>query len=305
MTNDGVPMVEAAERAPRNTLVGNVSGLARACHPAPSAVVTALVTALAAASGRDARGCVLVALAVLSGQLSVGWSNDLIDRGRDVAADRRDKPLATGEVRPRTVMVATGCAVVLCVPLSLASGLLAGAAHLLGVAGGWGYNLGLKRTAASPLPYAVSFGLLPAFVALGLPGHPWPPVWAVAAGVLLGLAAHIANVLPDIDTDLADGIRGLPQRMGRRAASAVAVLALVGASTVLVFGPPGRVGPADWAGLAVTVLLAPAALWLPRTGAKSGSGAGAGAEDRTAFLATMGVAAVDVVLLLLRGSTLA
>jgi 4-hydroxybenzoate polyprenyltransferase len=299
MTNDGVQMVEAAEHAPRNTVVGTVSGLARACHPAPSVVVTALVTALAAASGRDARGCVLVALAVLTGQLSVGWSNDLVDRARDVAADRRDKPLVTGDARPRAVLVATGCALVLCVPLSLASGLLAGAAHLLGVAGGWGYNLGLKRTVASPLPYALGFGLLPAFVALGLPGHPWPPSWAVAAAVLLGLGAHIANVLPDIDADLAAGIRGLPQRMGRRAASVVAVLALVGASTVLVFGPAGRVGPAGWAGLAVTVVLAPAALWLPR------AGAGSGAEDRTAFLATLGVAAVDVVLLLLRGSTLA
>ena len=39
----------------------------------------------------------LVVAAVLAGQLSVGWSNDLVDVGRDRRAGRTDKPLATGE----------------------------------------------------------------------------------------------------------------------------------------------------------------------------------------------------------------
>ena len=66
--------------------------------------------------------------------------------------------------------------------LSLAAGRQAGAAHLTGVAAAWAYNLGVKRTAASWVPYALAFGLLPAFVTLGLPGRPWPPAWAMAAG---------------------------------------------------------------------------------------------------------------------------
>ena len=123
--------------------------------------------------------------------------------------------------------VATACAlaVAACVPLSLASGWRAGLVHLVAVAGGWAYNLGLKRTVLSWLPYAVSFGLLTAFITLGLPGHPAPPWWLVPAGALLGIGAHFLNVVPDVDDDLAAGVRGLPQRLGAaRSAVAGAVL---------------------------------------------------------------------------------
>ena len=51
--------------------------------------------------------------------------------------------------------------VFICTPhlgTSLASGLLAGLAHLVGVAAAWAYNLGLKSTRISWVPYAVAFG---------------------------------------------------------------------------------------------------------------------------------------------------
>ena len=38
--------------------------------------------------------------------------------------------------------------------IALACGLLAGVVHLVAVGGGWAYNLGLKRTVLSFLPYA-------------------------------------------------------------------------------------------------------------------------------------------------------
>jgi 4-hydroxybenzoate polyprenyltransferase len=254
-----------------------------------------VITALAAASGRGAAGSVLVALSVLAGQLSVGWSNDRVDLRRDLATGRDDKPLVSGAVHPRTVAVAAGCALALCVPLSLANGLLAGTVHLVGVAAAWSYNLGVKRTALSPLPYAVGFGLLPAFVTLGLPGHPWPPAWAVAAGALLGMGAHAANVLPDIDGDLDTGVRGLPQRLGSRRTRALAALALLAASVLLVLGPAGPIGVAGWTGLGATGVLALTVGLPPRSGPHS----------RLPFLATLGLALLDVALLLLRGSSLA
>ena len=52
-----------------------VLGLARACHFQPTVAVVAVTTALAALAGRGAVGCVAVAVAVLAGQLSTGWSN--------------------------------------------------------------------------------------------------------------------------------------------------------------------------------------------------------------------------------------
>ena len=274
---------------------GRTLGLLRAAHAPPTAAVTVLITLLAASAGRDAPGTALVALAVLTGQLSVGWSNDRIDLHRDLAAGRVDKPLVTGVVSARRVALAAAVALLLCVPLSLACGLRAGAAHLAGVAAAWAYNLGVKRTRLSWLPYALGFALLPTFVTLGLPGHPWPPAWLPAAGALLGVGGHITNVLPDIDADLAAGVRGLPQRLGRRRSRALAALCLLAASAVLVLGPAGRVGPPGWTGLAVTGLLAVAVV-LPL---------GAGARSRLPFLAMLGLAAVDVALLLLRGTALA
>jgi len=231
---------------------------------------------------------------VLSGHLSVGWSNDRIDLARDIATGRSDKPLVAGTVSPRVVAIAAGCALALCVPLSLANGLLAGAAHLTGVAAAWWYNLGLKRTWFSPLPYAIGFGLLPAFVTLALPGHPWPPAWAIAAGALLGVGAHATNVLPDIDGDLDTGICGLPQRLGQRSARVLAALALLTASALLVLGPAGPIDAAGWTGLAVTCVLALIVVLPLRSDPRS----------RVPFLATLGLALLDVALLLLRGGSL-
>ncbi|WP_327064357.1 UbiA family prenyltransferase [Kitasatospora sp. NBC_01302] len=270
-------------------------GLLAASHAAPSVAVTAVITALAAASGRGAAGSALVASAVLAGQLSVGWCNDRLDLRRDLATGRSDKPLAAGAVRPHTVAIAAGCALALCVPLSLANGLAAGTAHLVGVAAAWSYNLGVKRTVLSWLPYAVAFGLLPAFVTLALPGHPWPAGWVMAAGALLGTGAHATNVLPDIDGDLRTGVRGLPQRLGPRRARILAAALLLAGAIVLVLGPPGRITVAGWVSLAVTGALALGIAVPTRADPRS----------RLPFLATLALAALDVALLLLRGAALA
>ncbi|WP_406370482.1 UbiA family prenyltransferase [Streptomyces sp. NBC_01550] len=283
---------EAAARA--GGLGRGALALLLSAHPAPALAVTALITALGVTAGRDAFGSCLVALAVLTGQLSVGWSNDRIDLARDTAAHRRDKPLVAGEVQMRSVSVAACASLVLCAPLSLANGPAAGGAHLIGVAAAWSYNLGVKRTRWSWLPYALAFGLLPAFLTLALPGHPWPAAWVVAAGALLGVGAHFTNVLPDIDTDLAAGVRGLPQRLGRRRSRTAAALALLAASAVLVLGPPGPPDAMGWSGLAVTGALA-VVLCLPL---------GTSPDSRLPFLATLGLAGADIALLVARGTSL-
>lgn len=270
--------------------------LAAAAHPLPSAAVTVLATAVSAAAGRPAVGCALVAGAVLSGQLSIGWSNDLLDRRRDAASGRADKPLATGAVSVRTTWRACGAAAVATVPLSLASGWRAGVAHLLGVAGGWAYNLGVKRTIASFLPYAVSFSLLTAFVTLGLPGAPWPAPWVLVAGALLGVGAHFLNVVPDVDADLAAGVRGLPQRLGASRAAVVGAALLAGAALVVVLGPGEVVPWWAWTGLGVAVGAAAAA---GTTGVRRAG------PERTPFLLAVVAAATAVALLVARGSDLA
>ncbi|MFI9203232.1 UbiA family prenyltransferase [Streptomyces sp. NPDC053048] len=266
--------------------------LAGACHPGPVAAVTALATALAATAGQSALRCVLAGAAVLTGQLSVGWSNDAVDARRDARTGRRDKPVASGRVSEEAVWRAAFTAGALCVPLSLACGPMAGVVHLTGVASAWAYNLRLKSTAWSWLPYAVGFASLPAFVALGLPGRPWPAWWAVTAGALLGIGAHLADVLPDIGHDLRTGVRGLPQRLGTRGTRRCLPVPLVAATAVLALGPGGA---ADAAGQVAVAVAASAAL----------SGAALDRRwGRAPFAAAVVVAALDVGLLLVRGSGL-
>ncbi|MFE2944187.1 UbiA family prenyltransferase [Streptomyces sp. NPDC059255] len=267
----------------------SAGALPRACHPGPTAAVTLLVAGLAVAAGQDGPGCVLATAAVLTGQLSIGWSNDAADAARDVAAGRRTKPVADGAVTARTVRGAALIALALCVPLSLLYGALAGAVHLVGVAAGWAYNLGLKATAASWLPYAVGFASLPAFVTLGLPGRPPPAWWVVAAAALVGVGAHLGNVLPDIADDLAAGVRGWPQRLGPSGVRLLLPAPLVAATALLALGRPGGAGV-----LALVVALVAAA-----GGALLGRH-----RPKAPFLAAVVVAAVDVVLLLWRGTAL-
>ncbi len=270
-----------------------VQGLLQSCHPQPVAAVTAGVAAIAYAAGRGLTGTVLAGLAVLTGQLSIGWSNDYLDRRVDEAAGRRDKPLALGSVPPWLVAAAAAAVAVCCVPLSLASGWRAGLAQLVAVASGWIYNLGVKRTPWSPIPFIPGFGLFPAFVTLGLPGHPWPAWWALTAGALLGVGAHFANVLPDLPADLATGVLGLPQRLGGRISRFLAG-AFLGAATAVLAVAPGGFDALAAVGLAASAAVIAAGL----------AGAIAGPRHQMGraltMIAVIGAGLLDVVLLVAR-----
>lgn len=260
----------------------HVLGLARAAHAGPSLAVVVLATLLAVAAALPPARVALVAAAVLAGQLSVGWSNDLLDEARDRAVERRDKPLAAGQVTRRHVRAALGCAVVAVVPLSMACGWWAGPVHLACVASAWAYNLGIKATAWSWAPYAFSFAGLVVFVWLAaVPPH-WPSWRLPAAGALLGVGAHLLNVLPDLDHDAATGVHGLPHRLGARRIRPAAALVLTLGTATLTIGAPA--GPAVAApALGTTVLLAVAVL--------RGRG-------RTPFVAAVLIALANVALLL-------
>jgi len=210
--------------------------LLRASHLQPTIAVTGITTALAVTAGRGA-GSVWVCLAVLAGQLSVGWSNDYIDRHRDRIAGRLDKPIPSGGVTAAHVRTAAVGAAGACVPLSMLSGWRAGLVHLCAVAVAWAYNLWLKNTGASVLAFALAFGALPAFVSLGLAGHPWPPAWSMVAAALLGAGAHFVNTLPDLADDERTGVRGLPHRAGPRLSLLLGASLLAAATLVLAIAP--------------------------------------------------------------------
>lgn len=218
--------------------------------------MTVLCSAMAVTTGRDLPGVVVVAAAVLTGQLSIGWLNDLCDAERDRDTGRADKPLALGAVSTRAVRVAAVTAGLACIPLSLASGILAGSLHLITIAAGWAYDLRLKASSASVLAFVVAMSLSPLFVVYGLPGSPHPPWWLPAVTTLLGCGAHFGNVLRDLDDDLATGVRGLPQRLGTRTSRIAAVVLTFGAVVLLAATAPLPTAVALGAPLIALLILA-------------------------------------------------
>lgn len=274
-------------------LLKATGALTRASHPVPTAAVTSLTIALGWVLGVRGAQLATLAIAILSGQLSVGWLNDLIDRHRDRAAGRSDKPLAVGSISPATVRWAVGVAAGVCVPASLALGAIPGTAHLAAVAGAWAYNLGVKQTAWSWLPYAASFGLLPVIVWLVSPQPGVPPWWMIAGGALLGVGAHGANVLPDLEDDHATGVAGLPHRLPLNLLRAATAVVLLGALALLTLGPAQPLGPVEITSLAAGAALAAVAsglgdAWLPA---------------RAPLLAAAAIAALAIASLLAAGAT--
>jgi len=161
------------------------------------------------------------------------------------------------------------------------------------LAAGWAYNLGLKSTLWSGVMYLAGFGLIPAYAASTLPGHPAPRWSVTAVAGLVGLGAHFANVLPDLAADRATGVNGLPQqvaaRWGEGAVRAIALVLLLAASVLLVVAASGSRRWVAVAGLGAAALLAVAC----------GRGSG-----RLPFLAAIGIAAIDVVLFAAAGEAL-
>jgi 4-hydroxybenzoate polyprenyltransferase len=219
-----------------------IRALALACHPIPSLAVTAISAGLGALAHLSFSRGALMTVAVFTGQLSIGWSNDYLDAERDRATRRSDKPVATGALDPRIAGVVAVVALVVSLILSAVLGWPGGAAAVAAVLCAFGYNLGLKATVLSWLPYAVAFGMLPTVATLSAPPPRWPAAWALIAAGLLGVAAHLANVLPDLGDDVATGIRGLPHRIGAKATALAAAAVLLIASAVILFGPVGHPG---------------------------------------------------------------
>jgi len=217
----------------------SVRGLVVATHLGPTVAVTTIATILCLGAGLG-RTTVLVTATVLAGQFSVGWSNDLLDARRDLAAARTAKPVVAGLVTTRQLRWAAMSAGALSIGISLSLGWRAAVVNALGLCSAWSYNLGLKATVASPLPYAASFALLPALITMSLPAHSWPRPVAMVAAACLGVGAHFINTIKDVDADRTTGVRGLPQRLGPRASLLIGAGALAAALAAIVLLAPAQ-----------------------------------------------------------------
>ena len=232
------------------------AALARSSHPGPSVAVTVITVGLGFGAGLDPVRLVLLGSAMLAGQLSVGLSNDWIDAERDAVVGRTDKPIALDLIGAAAVrnaaFVCAGLMIVLALPLGWLTELVLGVA----IGAAWLYNVGLKKSLFSIIPYLFGFGALPAIATLSRPVPAAPAPWALGVGALLGAAAHFANTLPDLDDDATTGVRGLPHLLGRRWSSALTYLVLLAASLLEFFGTGGFGFLPGELGLAASVVIA-------------------------------------------------
>ena len=213
-----------------------LGALIRATHLRPTLAVTALAGLLCAGFGVEWDTAIVVVLAVFLNQASVGISNDAIDSPRDTEAKRWEKPIPAGDLSLGLAWSVAGIAAVASLVLSFLVGPLVALAQAVFLAAGWLYNLGLKATVWSGACYAVGFGSLPVVVSYAAPPSQFPAVWVVVIAALLGLSAHFANVLPDLGTDLTQGVVGLPHMLGPRVVPAALVVLTLVSGVVLVVG---------------------------------------------------------------------
>lgn len=211
-----------------------LKGLLKAAHFGPTLIVTAISFFVATYYWWEGPAYV-IAFGVFTGQLVVGWSNDLYDLEDDLKHQRSKKPLVAGLISKQYLqkwlrfMVPFSFVANLLGPL----GIKGGSVYMLGIACGVAYNFYFKFNMLSPLPYAIAFAALPSSAAISKDIN--PPMWMLLGGALFGMAAHFINVIKDMDQDQASGIKGLPQRLGKTKSIAAAIFLILLGIAVLLF----------------------------------------------------------------------
>ncbi len=212
----------------------------RACHIGPTSAVT-LISFLLGSSLWWEGPALVIAFGIFLGQLLVGFTNDLYDYQDDLKHNRTDKPLVSGKITTAQLKSAIKIVIPLMILVNLFGplGIKGGLIYLLGVGLGVSYNFYFKFTLLSPLPYALAFAALVAAIVVATDRT--PPLWLLISSACLGVAAHFANVIKDINEDLKSEIIGLPQKLGKKASRVIIGILLIGTTLLLNFVTPSPV----------------------------------------------------------------
>jgi 4-hydroxybenzoate polyprenyltransferase len=209
-------------------------GLLKASHFGPTLLVTTISFGFATYYWWEGPAYV-IAFGVFTGQLVVGWSNDLYDFEDDLKHKRQSKPLVNAVITKAYLqkwlrfMVPFSFIANLLGPLGIKGGLT----YMLGVGFGVAYNFYFKFSILSPLPFALAFAALPSCIAISK--DITPPTWMWAGGALFGMAAHFINVIKDMKADQISQIKGLPQRLGTKKSMLAAAFLIALGITVIIY----------------------------------------------------------------------
>jgi 4-hydroxybenzoate polyprenyltransferase len=194
--------------------------------------------------------------AMLTIQFGIGATNDLADAQRDAIA-KPAKPIPAGSLGRGAARAAAILSFVAGFGLAASVGPGVLGLAVLGAGAGVVYDLRLKGTPISWLPYTLGVPLLPLFAWLGASGTlPGPILVAAGLAVPAGAGLALANELPDLERDMDAGLLSATEMLGRRSAWAVGALlqgvVAVGAATT--FGALGG-RPAFWPVTAASIAL--------------------------------------------------
>jgi len=170
----------------------------------------------------------LIAGTVLMSQLSISSLNDWADRQSDAAAGRW-RPVAMGRIPPNAALGLAVLFAVFSLLGALALGTTATVVVFLGLVTGWAYDLWLKPTPLSFIPFAIAFPLLVIWVGI-VGGRSLPALLLFfLVGAPLATAIHLADALPDRASDAATRLRTLAVTLGAaRAIRAMQATLLLG-----------------------------------------------------------------------------
>lgn len=213
----------------------------------------------------------LLGLAMFGLQASIGTLNDLVDVERD-RGHKPGKPLPRGLVPIAVARAIAAGSLAFGLVLSLAVRPIVIVIALLGVVTGYAYDLRLKASRWSWLPFAVGLPLLPLYAWLGATGRiPGAFLVLVPLAVMGGAALALANELADDERDRGAGVETSVGALGRKrswrlgAALQASVALVAGGSLVLSRAPFVALGGADAAIALTTVGLALGRSRLPGT----------------------------------------
>ncbi len=237
---------------------GRIRSLIFMGHPGPSILVTVVLVAIVGLAGRgipDGLRILQLVGAMLPVQLCIGVINDVVDFPAD-AVTKRHKPLVRGVVSPYAAAI---------VGLLLAVIGLAAAATInpptlgfdaLALGAGLSYDLGLRRTPLSWVPWWGGMAVLPLEGYASVGSIPSRLLVLIPLSGLIALGLHFANALPDIDGDRLAGRRSLPVLFGVKGSQLAGplFLAAAGVLAVALAGPLEQAGLVFIAGVAVFVI---------------------------------------------------
>jgi 4-hydroxybenzoate polyprenyltransferase len=175
---------------------------------------------------------VLVIAAHAAMQISIAMLNDYCDRRLD-AVSKSGKPIPRGLIHAREALIGGFVMIAIMLILLIQLPLLALLVSLCYLVLGQAYNLGLKSTPFSGIVFALAMPLIPLYAFAGIGRVPYVLFWLIPTGFLLGIALNLANSLPDIERDAANGAKTLAVVLGVKRSFAVCQSMIVLAAALI------------------------------------------------------------------------